>query len=202
MKVLNRERLNLIIALCAITISFASFYATYLQAKAANKQVKIMTMPVVKFHQGNFDASTQKPTIIFTLHNAGAGPAVLKTVDFTYKDKTHPSLDSLLKSCCQEEESELYQAIPKLEKEGENTLAAQSGLNKITLNQAIIAPQSSLTFLLLQKTAINEELWSKLNEIRNDIEVTLCVCSPLGDCYQSKGAQISSEIKSCPHNKK
>ena len=37
MKSFTTERLNLIFALCAVLISGASFYATYLQASAAEK---------------------------------------------------------------------------------------------------------------------------------------------------------------------
>ncbi|WP_444923516.1 hypothetical protein ACJJH9_17350 [Microbulbifer sp. DLAB2-AF] len=198
MNFLNKERLNLIIALCAILISIASFYATYLQAKAANKQVRVMTMPVVKFDQGNFDGATQKPTIIFSLHNAGSGPAILKSLEFTYHDKTYSDLEAFLTSCCHKEEKNLYQTIHELENKGESTLAARSGLNTVILEQAIIASHFSLKFLTLQRTAANEPLWTKLNALRNDIEVKACFCSPLGDCYESKGVQISSEVKSCP----
>ncbi|GAA5446022.1 hypothetical protein Misp06_04230 [Microbulbifer sp. NBRC 101763] len=202
MKYLNKERLNLIIALSAIFISIASFYATYLQAKAANKQVRVMTMPVVKFDQGNFDGSTQKATIIFALHNAGAGPAILKNLEFTYQNKTYPDLDTFLDGCCAKEKKKLYEAISELKKEGDSILANQSGLNTVILEQAIIPAQASIKFLTLQRTVASDPLWEKLDMLRNHIEVEACFCSPLGDCYESKGVQISSEVKHCPHNKK
>ena len=39
---LRTENINFIVAISAVLISAASFYATYLQADAANKQVKAM----------------------------------------------------------------------------------------------------------------------------------------------------------------
>ncbi len=53
---ISSERLNLILALCAILISAASFYATYLQADSAEKQVKAMTLPLIQFTSGSWDS--------------------------------------------------------------------------------------------------------------------------------------------------
>ena len=50
----TNERLNLFLALCAI-ISAASFYATYLQANAAERQVKAATWPWLEVMTGNYD---------------------------------------------------------------------------------------------------------------------------------------------------
>ena len=49
---ISSQRLNLILALCAILISAASFYATYLQADSAEKQVKAMTLPLIGSDEG------------------------------------------------------------------------------------------------------------------------------------------------------
>jgi len=51
----TNERLNLFLALCAIIISAASFYATYLQASAAERQVKAATWPWLEVMTGNFN---------------------------------------------------------------------------------------------------------------------------------------------------
>jgi len=103
MKFLNRERLNSNIALCAIMISSASFYDTYLQAKAANKQVKVMTMPVIEFTHGNYDDQEKKENIYLSLHNAGSGPAILKSITFNYNGVRHTTYTSFLTACCSKE---------------------------------------------------------------------------------------------------
>lgn len=157
-----------------------------------------MSIPVVKYNQGNFDKATQKPTIIFELHNAGAGPTTLKNLEFTYPKKTHPNSDTLLNACCFEEEKKLHKAISELKKEGKNTLFEQSGLNKIILEQAITPSQSSLKLSTLQRTAVNDRLWEKLDMLRNNIEVEACFCPPLGDYYESKEVQISSIVNIVP----
>ncbi|MFC1690280.1 hypothetical protein ACFL07_11610 [Pseudomonadota bacterium] len=58
----SSERLNFIIAVCAILISGASFYATFLQANSAEQQVKAMTWPLIEFTHSNFDVETGEKT--------------------------------------------------------------------------------------------------------------------------------------------
>ncbi len=50
----TNERLNLFLALCAIIISAASFYATYLQASAAERQVKSRNLAMARSDDGEF----------------------------------------------------------------------------------------------------------------------------------------------------
>ncbi|MFT5759242.1 MAG: hypothetical protein ACI9LM_003999 [Alteromonadaceae bacterium] len=81
---ISSQRLNLILALCGIVIALASFYATYLQAEAADKQVKAMTMPLIQFSHGNHDSTLNIKAIGFSLSNAGIGPALIKSVVYKY----------------------------------------------------------------------------------------------------------------------
>ena len=98
---LTGEKLNFIIAICAILISAASFYATYLQADAANKQVKAMTLPMVQYEHGNAN-SRDEAEINFSLVNAGVGPAMIKSAAFTYKGNSYNSLFNILSFCCKQ----------------------------------------------------------------------------------------------------
>lgn len=79
------EHVNSVIALCAILMSGASFYATWLQADAADKQVIAMTLPLVSFEHGNILADGKTPGIRLQLHNGGMGPAVLHSATFVMK---------------------------------------------------------------------------------------------------------------------
>ena len=82
---LSTERLSLVLAICAILVSVASFYATYLQADSAKKQVKAMTLPLLQFHHGNYAEQDDKQRLTFGLKNAGVGPAIIKSVMLKYK---------------------------------------------------------------------------------------------------------------------
>lgn len=73
----TNERLNLFLALCAIIISAASFYATYLQANAAERQVKAATWPWLEVMTGNFNEEKNSEEITFYIKNSGSGPAII-----------------------------------------------------------------------------------------------------------------------------
>jgi len=70
---MSSDRLNFILVLCAILISAASFYAIYLQANSAEKQVKVMTLPLLQFEHGNYDKEKVLRAIYFYIKNAGVG---------------------------------------------------------------------------------------------------------------------------------
>ncbi|MDT8429359.1 MAG: hypothetical protein RQ757_11390 [Pseudomonadales bacterium] len=90
--ILTSERLNLVIAICAILISAASFYATFLQADSAEKQVRAMTLPLLQFDHGNYNSNLNQRIIHFTLSNAGVGPAIIHSIQLAYRDDHHASL--------------------------------------------------------------------------------------------------------------
>jgi len=79
------EKLNFVLAFCAVLISAASFYATYLQAEAADKQVKAMTLPLLQYGTGNYKEEDREDIIYFTINNAGVVPALIKRLRFKYK---------------------------------------------------------------------------------------------------------------------
>ena len=82
------DKLNLMLALCAILISSASFYATYLQADAAKKQVKATTWPWLTFNTGNYNGEEKTMEINFTIKNSGVGPALIKQFNYHYQGET------------------------------------------------------------------------------------------------------------------
>ena len=57
----TEQKLNLTLALCAVLISLASFYATYIQASAAEQQVKAMTLPLLQYATSNVEEVTHQP---------------------------------------------------------------------------------------------------------------------------------------------
>ena len=79
----SSEQLNFILAVCAILISAASFYAVYLQANSAERQVNAMTLPLIQFSHGDYDTERDTRSIYFSLENAGVGPAIINSVTRT-----------------------------------------------------------------------------------------------------------------------
>ncbi|MFA0810524.1 hypothetical protein [Microbulbifer epialgicus] len=196
-KKLDQEKLNLIIALCAMMVSLASFYATYLQAKAANKQVKIMTMPVIQFLQSNYDLDDDKPSIYFELYNVGSSPALLKDFSINYEQTTYHTAREFLNACCQQEYQEF---IKKLTNNDDASSLDKGNIITSTLSNRLIPANSKNRMFALSYGERSYDLWKKLDKERRKISVDFCFCSPLGGCYRSANQGTSMEIETCTTN--
>ncbi|WP_226648811.1 hypothetical protein [Microbulbifer variabilis] len=194
-KKLDQEKLNLIIALCAMMVSIASFYATYLQAEAANKQVKIMTMPVIQFSQSNYDLEDDKPSIYFELHNVGSSPALLKDFSINYERTTYHTAREFLNACCQQEYQEFMNKLTNVE---DASSLDKGNILTSTLSNSLIPANSKRRIFALFYGERSYNLWKKLDEERGKISVAFCFCSPLGGCYHSNNEGASMEIEACP----
>ncbi len=183
------ERLNFIIAVCAILISAASFYATYLQADAANKQVKAMTLPMLQYGHGNAMGDDEK-VINFSLKNAGIGPALIRSVEFSYQKKTYPNIFRLLHDCCESVVKKYYTQ----EKQAAGDLPQ---FITSPLTNTIIAGQDAHVFLKFKYAEETKELWHLLNDIRFDFGFEACYCSMLDQGYVVDEQAAQQEVKSC-----
>jgi len=186
---ISAQKLNFIIAVCAILISSASFYATYLQADAANKQVKAMTLPLLQFSTGNWNSDLKKKQLTFTLKNAGLGAAIIKNINFIYKNKKYYSLTKYLHACCEQGISLLSEH--KREIENEESLITSK------LVDTILAGQQSNEFLMLNSTQLTKPLWLSLNDERWKTKLEVCYCSLLDDCYITKENGVTKSIEEC-----
>lgn len=176
---LSAERVNLVIAACAILISAASFYATYLQANAAEKQVKAMTLPLIQFTHGNHNPERNQLAVSFSLKNAGVGPAILKSVDLLYRGKSFDTLNGFFEACCENE----YAAY----RDYEANLAADEfssmdgAITTQPLTGVILPGQSDYKYFELFFHKSTGKFWEKLNQERWNLELNVCYCSLLDD---------------------
>ncbi|MDP7593198.1 MAG: hypothetical protein QF552_10995 [Litorilituus sp.] len=189
----SSQKLNLTLALCAILISIASFYATYLQASAAEKQVKAMTLPLMQSYTGNLDGDTKEETIFFTLENAGVGPALIKSISYGYQGVEYASRERFLKACCDKEREEHYKKINTTKK------LRYSSITTNVLNTIIPAQTKVKHFQLLRGNAINK-YWEKLNDERFLVSVKICYCSLLDECYVTEKNGFVEPVAACPIN--
>ncbi len=189
---ISSERLNFVLAVSAILISGASFYATYLQAISAEKQVKAMTMPLIQFSHGNYDDEEDRKAITFKLANAGVGPAVIRNVSFNYQNAEYASPSDFFNACC---EVEWRNFKSKLDP---NKEVYEDGLFSSPLVDSTIPGQSEYEFQKIYYSDVSKELWNKLNEERWDLELEVCYCSLLDECYTTEKAGIVTQTDMCP----
>lgn len=184
-------RLNFVIGLCAIAISVASFYATYLQAQSAEQQVKAMTYPLIQFYTSNYDVQTKERALYFTLKNSGVGPAIIKNVAYSYNgDTVEDGVFGLLKACCEADMAEFRKASQNRES-NEGQLVTSAEANIILPANEVINP------LYLLHHPVNAPLWDRLNVERRKMSVTICYCSLLDQCYRAVSATQVEEVPSC-----
>lgn len=189
---ITSQKLNLTLALCAILISVASFYATYLQANAAEKQVKAMTLPLLQYGTSNLDKDTNEPLIQFSIENAGVGPALVKNLTLTYQDKRYKSIENFLEDCCAKE-FEKFQEKASLD-------LSKGGYITSTVVNKILPAQQEIIFYQLHDGEVSNALWNKLNIARSKLQVSICYCSLLDECYVTEKNGVVDSVAECPVN--
>lgn len=190
------DKLNLLIAICAIAISLASFYATYLQASAAEKQVKAMTLPLISFGHGNYDPDSKKNAINLIVSNSGMGAAIVHSVNIIYQGEKISSWNQLLTNCCGEEFEHYQKLYTKQFKSGERKLE-DGGFVSETWHKFILKPQSDMKLLTLYMGNTDQGLWQTLNNERWQMTTEICYCSLLDDCFLTDGDTSNVAVDSC-----
>ncbi|UTW55543.1 hypothetical protein [Kordiimonas sp. SCSIO 12610] len=195
---ITKDTLNLVIAVCAVLISAASFYATFLQAQSEEKQVKAATWPYLQFSSGNYDTEAEKAKIYLQVENVGVGPAIIKNFSMSYDDgdakgikKSSNVYDILLACCAPEGADRSWFAKPE----------AKAGFIVTGIvNNKIMPVGKELQVLSLELDDNNREFWDRLNNSRWKIKAEACYCSLLENCYQTDFVNEPVAVKACmPH---
>ena len=194
LKGFTEQKLNLTLALCAVLISIASFYATYLQANAAEKQVKAMTLPLLQYASGNVNRETKESVLEFSISNNGVGPALLKSSIFRYKEQEYQRFSQFLKACCQAEYKKFRQNKPKMH------LKLGSEITS-SMHNRILPAQEELIFYQLYDGELSSDLWQKINNERFHLSMEMCYCSLLDECYLTKARGLVEPVDACPVQK-
>ncbi len=185
------RKLNFLIGICAMLISMASLYATYLQAESAEQQVKAMTYPLVQFASSNYDTNVKERAISLALVNNGVGPAIIKSTQYHYQDKVFRNIHEFMKACCQSE-------MDILKDSASQGLSAIDAQIVTSTDRGIIVPANeSVQVLYLLFHSSNKNLWEKLNHERRSLSVSVCYCSLLDQCYRTEPGQRINEVDHC-----
>jgi hypothetical protein len=189
-KFLNNNLLNFIVAVCAMLVSIASFYATYLQAESAKQQVKAMTYPLIEYSHGNY--SQGKRMLSLKIRNNGVGPAIVKKVEIIYKGQSYQDVMDMLDACCK---AELHNYRELVERdEIPQTARILTG----RMNDIIIAAQGEIRFLGLERHELNAPLWEQIHVARFSSSLSICYCTLLDDCFMTDGRGKIREVEVCP----
>jgi len=182
----NKDTLNLVIAVCAVLISAASFYAAFVQSEAAQKQVQAETWPYLKLDHGNYDEQDMLRNIYIKVINSGVGPAKIKSLKLSYKGKPVGGFAQLYIACCLSEEEQSGAKI-------------RGVANAITGNPppTILLPRDELLFFSALENDKNKEAWARLDAARFHITGEACYCSLLDECFNTNFTQDPIQVKAC-----
>ncbi|WP_212748527.1 hypothetical protein [Pseudoalteromonas rubra] len=205
---LSRSKMNTVLALCAMLISAASFYATYMQAKAAQEQVaaaerqlEAETWPWLQFSYSNFDLEAERPRITIGILNSGTGPALIEWVQYHYRGQTYDSLTALFDACCNI--SAYREALDTAQQDDNevNVLAKFGWYITSRAEHSLLADGATLPLFTMQKSNFNNRLWDKIDDISEQVEVFTCYCSLLKQCYISSVESHVSPVEDCTQGK-
>jgi hypothetical protein len=203
-KGLTRSKINSMLAVCAIVISAASFYATYLQAKAsqeqvaaAKRQLKAETLPWLKMGYSNFDINQEKQYININISNSGTGPAMVHYIEYIYNDENHFHIEELLDTCCSL--NAYKEALAEIEQDQRdiNYRNAFGWFASSDSTNFLLADGEEFNVFMMQKTNFNSGLWQQIDKSIHDVKVNACYCSILKHCYIVDEKSNIKEVQSC-----
>jgi hypothetical protein len=168
---------TIIATLVGVSALFVSGYTAYVQ----RQQVRAAVWPILEYNTSN------EPVIRFTLDNKGVGPAIIRHVVVRVDNQPVPNW---------------HNALQKLIGPGNHKFSES------TMSSHVLSAGESMDILVPHDEdggALNfqkaGQLWTRLNEGRNRVEVEICYCSTLGECWTLRigpNGNATMETRTCP----
>ena len=168
---------TIIATLVGVSALFVSGYTAHVQ----RQQVRAAVWPILEYNTSN------EPAIRSTLDNKGVGPAIIRHVVVTVDGQ--PVTD-------------WHSALQKLIGPGNHKFSES------TMSSHVLSAGESMDFLVphdddngplnFQKGG---DLWNTLNKGRSRVDVEICYCSTLGDCWilrSGPNGNSTTETRACP----
>ena len=174
--------LDMVVGTSAIVIAVISLVVALRQSQIMERQLAASIWPCLQYgiSNGNGDG---KNIINFDIENVGVGPAQVHSVSLRYKDKPIHNLRELVLACC----SDL------LDTKGNPEFWANS------LHSRVLAPNHPLSFLTLTDAPRNAAYWDRLNLEAPKIELKVCYCSVLDQCWMIDSTKDErAPLAACP----
>lgn len=194
---------DLAIALSAILVSVTSLVVAIRQGETQSRLQAASTWPFLSFSNSNI-GENRDSAIEFSIRNQGVGPALLKQVRMEYNGKPVQGFPELLQACCGWAPGVDVAALRRLGPEEASRGLPPEALAQVTgvFNASVrgpYAPGERRVFMSLPRTPQNTELWSRLNNVRQNVDLKACYCSALGECWRGDLSSMEQEkVRACP----
>ncbi|SDL59714.1 hypothetical protein [Maricaulis salignorans] len=179
---------EIVIAVSVVIISVASLFVAVYQSRVMDQTLAASVMPIMDYTTGNFSAVHQDNRIELDVRNNGLGPAQVHYLAMSYQGEPVIAPDRFIAQCCAPEgltpdERELH--IRDLFRTGR--------LNLLTdvVGGRVFAPQQRVVFATMTQPEDPESLavWEAFNRARHGLELEICYCSVLEDCWTARFPQ-------------
>lgn len=151
------------------------------------KLVRAGSTPILQFGTSNSDGKGT-PTLIYSVENAGTGPARVVWMEMRYKDQPLQSV---------------RQVMVALSKDaGITSIGDNSTLTGSIAGEVLVAGRSRELFNWKRPTADNDangkKLWDLMNQAGGQLTVEACYCSVFEDCWQTKfDGKVPQPVGAC-----
>lgn len=180
---------DLAVALTAIVLSLISLGVAIGNARTQERMVAAATWPLLQFSTSNVGPNGE-PELLLEVVNAGMGPALLKEVEITYRNRPVRTLREMLSACCWSSEQVWMEARKK---DPSVTVVTSS------LSQSVIRPGERVQFIVFPRKEAVARIWNALEDARNELQFDACYCSVFDECWRSNLRQTDVRpVERCP----
>ena len=174
----RRRSADLMIGAAAVLISAISLALAISANRTQERLLAASTWPFLQYGTGNRTEDGQS-AISLSLYNGGIGPARVHSLKVLLDGKPQYDTGSLLLACCNPDNKMLS-----------TVTSAGSG---------VLAANTQASFLTMSEKDNDPAVWSVFNRKRFDVQVLVCYCSVLKDCWTFDSAQPEpTPIAACP----
>ncbi len=157
--------LDLIIAVSAIVISFASLWVALRADRTQEQLLQASVWPYIEYDTSNATESGGK-RLAYEIRNAGVGPAIIRSFAVAYKGRDYRTVTDLMAACCHI-----------------RTVSRKSGIFTSTVLDRVIMAHEDVVFIELLPALSDPAAYAAVTAARHDVSVQICYCSVLGDCW-------------------
>lgn len=189
-KWLDKDNVNLTVAVCAVLISAASFYATYVQSTVAETQVRAETWPYIQISTGNYDLEKDQRRLYLVVKNDGVGPARLVSFQLFYEKETVSSFSQFIAKCCLDEGETRRDTEGRMKPEYGSIITSSP-------SPSILPAGEKKTAFSSPFSEESQAFWDKLNKARHKLTGKACYCSLLDECFETELYGEPVPVKAC-----
>ena len=179
---------ELVIAVSVVVISVASLFVAVYQGQVMDRTLAASVMPIMDYTTGNFSDEHQDSRIELEVRNNGLGPAQVHYLTLSYQGEPITAPERFIPQCCAPEDMS-----PEEQEHHIRELFRSGRLSLLTdiVGGRVFAPQQRVVFATMTRPEDPDSLavWEAFNQARHQLELEICYCSVLEDCWTARFPQ-------------